>query len=269
MSPRWRDRLRVYLHPRRVVLGYLPAGWRTQRADCRAIEVDCESGDWRPALAALAGALAELGAKRPALSVTLSNRFAQFSLVAMDPRLNSARQREGFARHICRERHGERIDTSVLRLSATGALGLHLVSAVDRALVDAVIALARDRGCQLRAVQPLLSAVFNANRRAFDAACAWLVIAEQDHCVTALLDAWQWSIVSAHRTGMAQLGDVLARERVQCGPQAAQAPVFLFNDSGEPIPPLGLDADDLRMLIPRGGTEFEGQRPTYAAALVA
>lgn len=269
MSLRWRDALRVYLHPRRVVLGHLPAGWRPLRADCRAIEVAAAASDWRPALAVLADALTELGKRRPALTVTLSNRFAQFSLVAMDPRLNSARQREGFARHICRERYGDRIDTSVLRICAAGGAGPHLVSAVDRALVEAVIALAQARGCKLRSLQPLLSAVFNANRAAIDVACAWMVIAEQDHCVTALLDDGQWSTVSAHRVGLNDLGDVLARERVQTGASASAAPVFLFNDSGESVPPLGLETDDLRILVPRGGIELAGQRPKYAAALFA
>lgn len=269
MSPRWRDVLRVYLHPNRVVLAHLPAGWRTQRGHCRAIDVEAAAHDWRPALGALTDALTALGNRQPALTVTLSNRFAQFTLVAMDPRLDNARQREGFARHICRERYGDRIDTSVLRISPTGGAGPHLVSAVDRALIDAVIALARARGSQLRSLQPLLSAVFNANRASLDAACAWLVIAEQDHCVTALLDDAQWATVSAHRVGFADVGDVLARERVQAGTRASDAPVFLFNDSGEGVPPRGLDADDVRILIPRANFESDGQRPKYAAALFA
>lgn len=269
MSPRWRDALRVYLHPQRVVLGHLPAGWRTARAECRAIQVDAVANDWRPALAVLADALGEFDKRRASLTITLSNRFAQFGLVAMDPRLNSARQCEGFARHVCRERYGDRIDTSVLRISATGGSGPHLVSAVDRALIDAVIALAHARGCALRSLQPLLSAVFNANRAAVDVACVWMVVAEQDHCVTVFLEDGQWSTLSAHRVTVAELGDVLARERVQCGARAFDAPVFLFNDSGDGVPPIGVDADDLRILIPRGGLAFEGQRPQFAAALFA
>ena len=212
MSLRWRDALRVYLHPRRVVLGHLPAGWRPLRADCRAIEVAAAASDWRPALAVLADALTELGKRRPALTVTLSNRFAQFSLVAMDPRLNSARQREGFARHICRERYGDRIDTSVLRICAAGGAGPHLVSAVDRALVEAVIALAQARGCKLRSLQPLLSAVFNANRAAIDVACAWMVIAEQDHCVTPTRDT-RGQRFSREQLGSATRGVLLQTRR--------------------------------------------------------
>lgn len=199
MSPWWRERIRVYLAPDRLVAVRLGRGPRRRvlwRHDERLAPV---GGDTDAMLDRLRDLLQQHEWRRADAQLLLSSRLVHHQLlpwtdVALDPAEQATR-----ARHVHAGVLGDAASTLELRTCAGGFGQASLVSGVDQALLAALRAVFAQSTLRLVSVQPYLAAAFNEVRRDLPSAPCWLAVVESGTLCTALLDRGQWLSLRSRR----------------------------------------------------------------------
>src|SRR6185295_7823574 len=93
--------------------------------------------------------------------------------------------------------------------------GPRLVSAADKALLDALRAKLAAGGARLASVQPYLMAVFNRLRQRVGNESCWLAIAEPGRLTLALIEHGTWRAIRSRRVDdgwQTALAQILERE---------------------------------------------------------
>lgn len=186
-----RERVVVELAPSRIVV-------RRPRVAPQTLACDAAAGPepWR-------GAAAMLGATRLGkcrLTIELGGAFVRYALVPWSEALVGAAEEEAYLRHHFVAVHGERAHAWALRASEAAPGAPRLAAAIDRALVDALLAaVKRQPGVKLVSLQPQLMSRFNAWRGAIPRPGAWLVLAEEARACIALHGERAWRSVQSER----------------------------------------------------------------------
>jgi hypothetical protein len=200
VSLSWRDRVDVFLAPDRVDLTWRRRGLRRHVA--AACSRDCPPGasaaDWRPAIAALGGALEALGGRRADAQVTLSNHFVRFALVPGAGSLARADERRALARHVLRTVFGDHAESWTIAL-AEPVSGDGVAAGVDSELVAALRAACASASVTLGAVRPFLAAAFDRARPSLAPGAAWFAAAEPGRVCVAHLDGRRWVALRSQR----------------------------------------------------------------------
>lgn len=215
------ERLRIGIAPERVALAGYCGRLRPQLARAESIAVEPRPGAprWQAAVDALQAALARPGAPRCRATAILSNQLVRYALLPWNPTLRSQDEWLAYARHRMQAVHGAAIDDWDLRVCETAPSGARIVSAVDRALLDALDAAVAGTGGVVESVQPYLMSVFNRAPLAADRSC-WLVIEEPGRLMLALIQDGAWRSIRVRRVDgswRSELAAILERESAALG----------------------------------------------------
>jgi hypothetical protein len=237
----WRNHTRIgFCADRLIVAGYR-RGFRPSLSDERIVDVDSPAAKagagiapWQAAVDALpdviahvtaasgtsavAGGFANRLANRFAgntdVTVILSNQFVRYALLPPNEALKSEEEWLAFARHRLAGVHGSAVEEWALRSSSAAPQGPRVVSAVDKALVEALRARIEDAGANLVSVQPFLIAAFNRTRESCGELC-WLVVEEAGKLTLALIQQGTLRAIRSRRVDhrwQAMLPEILERE---------------------------------------------------------
>src|SRR5262249_6070424 len=186
--------------------------------------------NWRVAVDALPAALAPSAAMRPEVTVILSNHFVRYDLLSWNAALKTDEEWMALARHPVTSVHGQPAEGWALSVSITTPRGPRLVSACDRALLDALDARIRSTGASLVAIQPHLMTVFNRIRPPVGTRSCWLVIDEPGRATVALIQRGAWHAIRSRGIDGREpgtLAEMLERESAILGPDRPCTQVFV------------------------------------------
>jgi hypothetical protein len=194
----WRDRVAVFLGPRRVQLARETRGLRARPG--LALSVSCGEGTGAaPALEALGRALGKLEWKNADVDVTLSNHFVRLALVPGAAQAKGREERLAMARHALREVYGERAEDWRIALGPTGGKGPFVAAAMDADLLDRLTETLQAASLTPRSVQPFLVAAFNGCARSMSGSPAWLAAAESGRVCIAYFNGGEWKALRSQR----------------------------------------------------------------------
>lgn len=157
----WRDRLLVSLGANALVVDRWPRGLvRPAPRRQRIAFATGAAGDWRPALAALSHFLDEQAWRGFRLEVLLGDALIEFGLLRAEQAALSAQELAAMASHHFHHTFGDAAQAWVCRTAPVpGPAGQprFLACAVDRALIEALEALAAAHGGRLAGAWPRLA----------------------------------------------------------------------------------------------------------------
>ena len=222
------DSLNVFFAPDGV-LAVSRRGWRGQIAEKRVYPAAAGGGE-HAATAALAAALREFGCSR--VRLVLSNHFVQYQLLPWRDDVADDEEAAALVRLAFHETFGAAADGWDIRLSDEPPGQARVAAAVPRELLSSLEAAAAAAKARLVAVQPYLTAGFNAWRQHFGhGRSAWLVLHEEGRLSFALLEQGRWRWVRNVRAGADwrdQLPDLVESESLLAGVEALPAEVLVF-----------------------------------------
>ncbi len=252
---RTRHRIRVGLAPERIVLAGYSGGLRPAlaRAEAVAIEPRAGSARWQAAVDALPALLAQPGCS---VTVILSSQLVRYAVLPWNAALKGEDDWLAYARHRLQAVHGGTIEDWDFRVCATAPHGPRLVSATDRALLEALEAAVAATGGRLESVQPYLMAAFNRAAPLPGDASFWLVIEEPGRLTLALVQDGSWRSVRSRRVDARwrhELPAILERESAALGLEQPCTEVALH---AEALPEDGSAVElRLRDLVAAAGEE--------------
>ena len=233
MSLLWRDQLRIVLSPDSVFLLRLGKGLRPKVVTRQLVPCSPSATDaapWTAALHALQDKLPALGGRRMEATVVLSNHFVRYALVPWSDQLNSDSEEQAYVRHCFSRTYGDDAEAWAVRMSANGAGGSQVVSAIDQALLDGLERISAASGLRLVSVQPHLMAAFNYWRHRLAGPTVWFVLAERGRLCLSLLKHGRWISLHTMKTGdgwPAELPRLLERELCLVDDGGKRGTVFL------------------------------------------
>ncbi len=253
--PRPRHRIRVGLAPERIVLAGYSGGMRPSLARAEALCVEPRAGAarWQAAVDALPALLAQPGCS---VTVILSSQLVRYAVLPWNAALKGEDEWLAYARHRLQSVHGAAIEDWDFRVCATAPHGPRLVSATDRALLDALEAAVGAAGGTLESVQPYLMAAFNRAAPIPGDTSFWLVIEEPGRLTLALIQDGSWRSVRSRRVDARwrhELPAILERESAALGLEQPCTEVALH---AEALPEDGSAVElRLRDLVAAAGEE--------------
>jgi hypothetical protein len=239
VSLRWSERIGAALSPAQLNAAVWARGWSREPAERTAIRCAAPAGGaarWMPAVEGLRGWLESRPSSRGAeLQLVLSNRFVRYAVLPWCDGVVTRAEREAQARHLLRGTYGDAADQWHVRVGDTGHGEPALVCAVDRALIEAVQALAEGARVRLAAVQPLLMLAFNRFRREMGREACLLVLEPGALCCAVWNDG-RWQTVQVSQVGPQGWDEALVERQIAVHALPPGMPVFLFDASGAAQP---------------------------------
>lgn len=144
---------------------------------------------WETLLAELRGMADGLGLRR--VRFIVSSQFVRYAVLPPQAGVLSGRDWLGLGEHHLRQLYGAVADNWEVRVSLQGAAEPVVACAMDRDLLAAIEALARDVRWQVQGIEPALMAVVNQYRRALPVS-HWLLLAEPQRVLLAEVMDGQW-----------------------------------------------------------------------------
>ena len=234
MSPLWRDQLRIAICPDRLVIAGYRRGLRPrlERAEIVPVKPNPIQGVpvWQAVVDALPAALEASSKAKPEVTVILSNHFVRYDLLSWSAALKTDDEWMALARHRVASVHGQPAEGWALSVSITTPRGPRLVSACDRALLEALEAKVRSVGASLVGVQPHLMTVFNRSRPPVGSRSCWLVIDEPGRATVALIQRGAWHAIRSRGVDEREpvtLAEMLERESAILGLERPCTQVFV------------------------------------------
>src|SRR5262249_14409880 len=140
-------------------------------------------------------ALRAFDCRGAAATVILSNAFLRFQIVPWHDEIGWGAEREAFVRHAFQRVFGDDVQGWTLRVSDDGYRAPAIASAIDRELLAALAAAARQGGIVLTSVQPYLMWAFKRWRPALRTEDFCLALVETGHVSIALRTSGAWRTV--------------------------------------------------------------------------
>jgi hypothetical protein len=205
-----RKHLRIGLGSKRVMV-----------SGAKAVEL-APADDWRAAVEALPAILKENKSREA--SVVLADQFVRYALLPWNEAAKGAEQWLALGRHRFAALHGAAAAEWDVQVSETAPRGARLACAVDRELLQRVIAAFQSAGVTLVSVQPFLVAAFNRLRsgilsKAGSGSC-WIVVEEPGRLTLALIQRGAWVAIRSRRSDdrwRVVLPEILERESAFLG----------------------------------------------------
>jgi len=196
-----RKHLRIGLGAKRVMV-----------SGAKAVELP-SADDWRPAVEALPEILKSHKSREA--SVVLADQFVRYALLPWNEAVKSPAQWLALARHRFAALHGAAAAEWNVKVTDTAPRGPRLACAVDKELVDALVAAFVTAGVKLVSVQPFLVAAFNRIRQMVGNASCWIVVEEPGRLTLALAQRGAWVAIRSRRSDerwRVALPEILERE---------------------------------------------------------
>jgi len=183
----------------------------------KAVELPA-ADDWRAAVEALP-AILQSNRSRDA-SVVLADQFVRYALLPWNEAAKSAEQWLALGRHRFAALHGAAAAEWDVKVTETAPRGARLACAVDRELLQAILAAFVAAGVTLVSVQPFLVAAFNRIRRDVGNGSCWIVVEEPGRLTLALIQRGAWVAIRSRRSDdrwRLALPEILERESAFLG----------------------------------------------------
>lgn len=212
MSLLWRERLDVFLSRERVET--LRRGGISRRgageADSHPIQAAEGSPvreEWREPLARLAALSMGEGLD---LSIVLSSCFARFQVLPWMEEVQTAEEAKAYAGIHFRQVYGVAAESWEIMVSEEPPGQASLACAVDRALLEALHALAVEKAWRLVSVQPAFALAWNRWRNRLDGQGGFFAVTEEGALCLASLSGGQWRTLRNRRLAGTPLAEALA-----------------------------------------------------------
>lgn len=185
---------------------------------------------WEGALAALEARLGERPVRR--LRFVLSNHFTRFLMLPWDDSLARAAERRAYLQHHFTQVYGPRAAEWSFSIDRFARGALRLAAAVDRALLEALRALAARRRFALAGAQPLLTDAYERERRAASESAFFFAVLEPGRATLLFVRNGAAERVASRRCndGAAELERMVAAESAAAGLEQP-APVRLATEA--------------------------------------
>jgi hypothetical protein len=247
VSPSWRERVTITLSPTQVTMLRYARGLRPALKDRKALACPArvDGGNWQPAVETLRDALAHPNIGAADATVVISNQFMRYLLLAWNPGLVTAQEEMAFALARFVQVFGEAAQDWVLKFSPARPGAPSVACAIERPLLEAVIALIGGSPLRLRSLQPSLMAVCN-ERNKLPAGDAWIAVAETGRLLLGALRAGEWvSLRSRPLNGHAlALAEIIKQEALLLGIEPGNAKIYLHRTGAVAFDLHGLKVHD-------------------------
>jgi hypothetical protein len=208
----WRERLDVFLSRERVET--LRRGGLRRRGTGEAASHPVQAADgnsvreeWRAPLARLAALSMGEGLD---LSIVLSSCFARFQVLPWMEEVQTDEERKAYAGIHFRQVYGVAAESWEIMVSEEPPGQASLACALDRALLEALHALAVEKACRLVSVQPAFALAWNRWRTRLDGQGGFFALAEDTALCLGSMGSGQWRSVRNRRLAGTSLSDALA-----------------------------------------------------------
>lgn len=193
MRLRWRDELRVALYPDRVAAVRYPSGIGNAIAQTFELRVGGHPGTprWQPAVETLRSALEAAPSKT--LSVALSSHFARYAVLHWSAALRGTAQWLEYARRALVNTYGQPALHWSVAVCDTGFRKPRIACGIDAELVQAIVAVARERHMHLVSLRPSLVSAFNRVRGSLRRRASWLALPERGRLTLCTFREGQWA----------------------------------------------------------------------------
>ncbi len=270
MSPLWRNRLCIAISPERISMLKLGRGLKPKvlGSHDEAVMASANQASWQVSVERLGVLLAGPDCQGAEASIVLSNRLVQYAAITFDAGLKKYSEQEGYARHMLTQTYGPVVGEWDLRIQK-GKEGMPwLVSAVDRALLEALRQACATNRLKLRSITPHLMPVFNRFRNTLKADPAWLVVDEPGHALFVLFDKGEFAAINGvNHGGLHELPMLLDREALVAALPEQCRTVYL-NTTGSGLPAGAVGGYEVtRLETPVPGNVPQGESGLYALAL--
>jgi hypothetical protein len=208
----WRERLDVFLSRERVETRRRGGISRRGVGDAASHPIEAVEGrpvreEWRAPLARLA---ALTMGERLDLSIVLSSCFTRFQVLPWMEEVQSEEERKAYAGIHFRQVYGVAAESWEIMVSEEPPGQASLACAVDRALLEALHALAVEKAWRLVSVQPAFALAWNHWRSRLDRQGGFFAVAEEGALCLASLSGGQWRTLRNRRLAGTSLADALA-----------------------------------------------------------
>ncbi|HQL10424.1 MAG TPA: hypothetical protein PLE35_12540, partial [Lentisphaeria bacterium] len=122
---------------------------------------------WRPPLAALRQWLQQTQPRLSDLDIVLSDRLVHYAALPWSKEVTTPAEEQSYARIEFENGYGEAATDWDIRIDGGEYGKPRLACAVERALIEALEAVAKEFNLRMVSLQPHLSALFNARRQQF------------------------------------------------------------------------------------------------------
>lgn len=250
MSPLSREQLLIGLAPDAVEYAFAtPLGRRSRPAERGVAHVDSHGPEaWRGAVAALAGLLPGMAARKPACEVVLSSHFVRCQLLAWNDNINGLKEYAALARAQFRSVYGAAAEAWDIRLARAQFGSPILACAVDTALLGELDRLAVGAGTRMVSVQPYFASVFDRWRSACKGPAWWFVVIEPGRLWLGRTAGGKWESVGSRVLGSSPVGETLAA----LDQEITMSPALTKSREPVHVVAAGLDRDDVRALREAG-----------------
>jgi hypothetical protein len=208
----WPERLDVFLSRERVETRRRGGFTRRPGGEAASHPIQLDAADavreaWRAPLARLASLSLGEGLD---LSIILSSCFSRFQLLPWMEAVQTAEEAKAYAGIHFRQVYGVAAESWEIMVSEAPPGQASLACAVDRALLEALQALAVDKAWRLVSVQPAFALAWNRWRSRLDGQGGFLAMAEDATLCVASLSGGQWRSVRTRHLAGSSLSDALA-----------------------------------------------------------
>jgi len=235
------DRAHVALLPGRVS-GVRVTPWPRRGLLARAtlgVPAATSGPRWAAAVESLVSLLAALGATGAAVAVTLSNRFARYTVLPWSEALARPADWQVFAERRMEALFGAKTDDHLIQVASAPRQAARLACALERPLVEAIRARLDEAGHRLASLRPRFAADFELVRRRIGGSPAWFIDHEPGQLAIGFAAAGAWRSVRQRRVEddwIPQLEPMLRREEQLAGLPAGDTRAFLAADAGVDLP---------------------------------
>lgn len=246
MSPSWRERVIITLLPQQVTIRRFSRGLRPAIKDCKTLACAQAKNatSWEPAVEALREALAHPNVEAADATAVLSNHFVRYLLLPWNPVIVTAQEEFAFARARFQQVFGDVAQNWVLKLSHGRPDIATVASAIERPLLESLVAAIAGSPLHLRSVQPRLMTVCNARRR-MPSGDAWVVMAEPGRLLLGSLRQGEWqSLRGRSMNGHAvDLKEIIDQECLLLGVEPDNEKVYLHRIGDSTLEMQGLKVE--------------------------
>lgn len=233
MLPSFSNELRIALCPDRVILLGLGKGLRRKVAQQTILPCVPVPGvpAWRPALDALEQWLNTNEMGRTNVTVILSSHFVRYALMPFSEEVTRTEEEQALAQILLEDIYGDPAQQWRLKIAEGGYGEPRLIAAVDAGLLDVITELTASASLKLTSIKPYLMAAFNRFREQLREKSGLFALVESGQLV--LLSFKSEKLSGVRRMPLngnlnEQLPDLLLREMLLNGMEAADMPVYLY-----------------------------------------
>lgn len=213
MLPLLTRRLRVVLHPDRVVVTTIERGWRPVAGKSEIIHCDLASGaqPWKAPLDALQRWLQSESRQGSDVDFTLSDSLVHYAHVSWSEHVQTSTELKALARAVFSDVYGTVAASWTVTVDMT-AYGAHGVAcAVDSRGLQELKDICTANRLRLRRLSPLFMEVFNCRSGAIVDA-GLIAVVEGNRCVLACVKDGMWHSIRTLSVGDGGLDVLIARE---------------------------------------------------------